>query len=1375
MVPMTHPILYQRPSLLGHTEKPDDYDADYIAFPKGKFDTIRQVIWAEPVSYIRMKGQFLEDIGRLKSLTQRLIGDICDEDITIFHQKIINDLRGEDETSSSLISFQDTRYYLHKIVDQTERFLELEAQNPGEADKFAFNKDGFCAYFVEFLSGINHCLNGSGSRIQSAFISLENSRDPQKELYKIRHGILEYGVKSFLAKEHANGQAEYCVGDEVHWHNALYNIACDRFGLEPMNDPRATLGDDTEIIGRLERILPSLMPEFEILHKFTEVFYQDLVFALKKRNKEDWLIQPVSGTELTSEIIDGIKEDFITPINLRFKTKDASKLDLWTIIKPCDDGSYEFSQSRERLQVWLIDHFLNSTPGANVFYIVDKKSYLESFWDLFTKIEDDPPLLCIGSKDNLYFWAFNSEAPLVEGAHCNLDWDNHQTLTLGHLKTVNFYSFPKEIRFNLLHHALNHSNKPGDFFEFFLNQTASRVWKKTVESYPQIKEMLLEKLIQIMNDEEVFVRELTTYLKSPDTGSPRVYASHFFNDVLSQASKLKKMGVIVCLARYDLCKNLTEFVEYQRLLFSTLMSDPEQFKTLCQYPLIDFNSNNEKGEMLLVNAAGNGQTECLKVLLKQKGINANLPDKSGWTPLMVAARYGHGDCVEVLLDHNVLSINAKNNDGYTALMLAARGGNERCARLLLQQPDIDILATNKDGKNVWSFVKAGNAAERHPWQTLPQILDAANNGDLASLTELLNFAGALIHVRNQQGLTPAMLAAKSGHVDCLKTILAKKAIDVNNTENSGKTALMLAAENGQTGCLKELLTQPGIDLNAQSNHGWTAIMFAATKGQTQCLKLLLKKNEIRANYPDKEGWTPLMAAARYGHGDCVQALLEHYVCARAINEKNRNGFTALMLAVIGGDERCTLLLLQQTHIYINLTNTNGANALMLAAENGRTECLMMLLKRKEINANLSDKNGWTPLMKAARHGHGDCVQVLLEHDASSINAQNNNGSTALMLAADEGDERCASLLLQQPDIDICTINKDGKNVWSYVESGDAARRHPWQTFPQILVAADNGDLALLTELLNFARALIHVRDGERSTLAMLAAKNGHVDCLEAILARKIIDVNRKDKKGNTALMLAAKNGQAQCLEKLLAQDEIEPNAHNNDGRTALTIAASEGQTKCLKVLLKKNGIHANLPDKANWTPLMAAARYGHEDCVEVLLEHDKSSLNAKNNDNYTALMVALRNGYERCALLLLRQTGIDINTASKGGITALMLATEKGQTEIIKGLLAKEGIKLNAQDNNLCSAVMYAAVNGQTECLKMLLEQPEIEASLLGMDDWTPLMAAATYGHGDCVEVLLKHNVSPINAQNKHGYTALMLAANHQHWGCLQLLADHNS
>ena len=482
------------------------------------------------------------------------------------------------------------------------------------------------------------------------------------------------------------------------------------------------------------------MPEFEILNKLTDVFHQDLVSALKKRNKQDWLTHPVSSSELTDEITDGIKEDFITPINLRFKTDNANKLDLWTIIKPCDNGSYEFSQSRERLQVWLIDNFLNHTPTANVFSITDKKNTLASLRVFLTK--DKAPLFYIGSKDNLYFWAFESEIHLKQGGSCNLDWDNHQTLTLGHLKTVDFYSFPKEIRDNLLHHALNNPNKPGDFFEFFFNKTAAKNWDKMVQSDPQIKAVMLEKLGQTMNDGEVFVRELIDHLNSLSTKShkDKEFASLSFNNLLCQVFKLKQINVITCLFKYGLCKDLSEAskLEYQAMLFSMLQSESgaTHFKTLCRHLLIDLNSKNDKGETLLIAAAKQGrteclkellaqediklnaqnnvgctalslaacygQTECLKMLLKKEGINANLPDFNDWTPLIVAASWGHEDCVQALLKHGVL-INAKTGRwGDTALSMAALNGEFGSVKLLLSCPGIDISGAARwirDGKN----------------------------------------------------------------------------------------------------------------------------------------------------------------------------------------------------------------------------------------------------------------------------------------------------------------------------------------------------------------------------------------------------------------------------------------------------------------------------------------------------------------------------------------------------------------------------------------------------------------------------------------------------------------------------------------------------
>ncbi|WBA83425.1 ankyrin repeat domain-containing protein [Endozoicomonas sp. GU-1] len=1233
------------------TENLDEKITDYVAFPNGDFRTLAEIKMDQPVSYIKMKTQFLTDIGKLKHLTQRLISNEFDDQIDTFHTKIAEDLKSDDKKPHSLISFKDTRYYLHKIITRTERFLELEAKNPDDADKLSLNRDSFCTLFHEILSGIDYCLGGNGTRLQSGFTSIENSRDPQKVLLQIRHGLLDYGIKLFLINERANDKDIFRLGNEVHTHSELYNLVCKQFGLEPLKDfgHNVNLNDKIEMINRLELILPSLMPEFDILNKLTDVFYQDLVSSLKKRNKEHWLTRPVFISELKDEIIDGIKEDFITPINLRFKTNNKNRLGLWTIIKSCSDGSYEFSESRERFQVWLIDNYLNHTPAANVLTMVGKKNKAHSSRFFSKKNRDNTPLFYIGSKDNLYFWVFKSETPLIQYANCNLEWNNHQTLTLSHLTTADFYSLPNEVRFNLFQFALNNSNKSSDFFEFFFNKIAAEKWDKMVESAPEIKEIMFEKFTKIMNDDKAVLRGLTDYLPHLPKESLKEYASNFFTDLLHRAFKLQQVGVIDFLLTHGLHNSSTRFIkaEFQKVLFSTLQSDSEKFKILCKHPVIDFNSKNEQGQTLLmiaakygkteqlklflakkgskVNvqdmngytalslAAANGQmecltllltrddiklnlesndgwtalklaakhgrTDCLKMLLKQQKINVDLRFKNSWTPLMAAARCGHGDCVKALLDHDASSINEQNREGYTALMLAVIKGDERCVSLLFQLSDSGINTTNTNDNTAW------------------------------------------VHLRNIFGVTLAMLAAKYGNIYCLKAILEKKIIDVDEVENNGKTALMLAAAFGQTECLELLLAQEGIDVNKQKNNLKTALIMAAKRGRTKCLKILLAHQKIDVNCRARHGVTALMLAAQLGHTQSLIALLKH------------------------------------KDIKVNARDIRGWTALMYAARNGKTDCLLALLKKQGIDANLPDINGWTPLMSAARNGHGDWVEALLVHDPSSINARNKDGATALMMAADGGDERCAMLLLKQPNIDINTTDKYGKTAWQCAQSNNVAECQPWQQFQRILDAVISGNLTSLTELLNFAGALIHVRNKQGLTLAMVAAKNGQIDCLKAILAMNVINVNERDKTGTTALMHAAEYGQTNCLEELLREEKIDPNAQSNTGWTALMHAARNGKTDCLLALLKKQGIDANLPDIDGWTPLMSAARYGHGDCVEALLVHDPSSINTQKNHGYTALMLAVFAGESGCIRCLLSHPDIKIDSK------VLDLAKQKNDSE----------------------------------------------------------------------------------------------------------------
>ena len=114
---------------------------------------------------------------------------------------------------------------------------------------------------------------------------------------------------------------------------------------------------------------------------------------------------------------------------------------------------------------------------------------------------------------------------------------------------------------------------------------------------------------------------------------------------------------------------------------------------------------------------------------------------------------------------------------------------------------------------------------------------AAREGKLSCVKELI-IAGANVNaVCECHGFGALHSAAWSGHVDCLREIIASLS-DVNITNRNGGTALRIAASRGHTECLKELIGA-GADINKEDKDGRTALMYAANQGCIECLKELI--------------------------------------------------------------------------------------------------------------------------------------------------------------------------------------------------------------------------------------------------------------------------------------------------------------------------------------------------------------------------------------------------------------------------------------------------------------------------------------------------------------------------------------------------------
>lgn len=124
----------------------------------------------------------------------------------------------------------------------------------------------------------------------------------------------------------------------------------------------------------------------------------------------------------------------------------------------------------------------------------------------------------------------------------------------------------------------------------------------------------------------------------------------------------------------------------------------------------------------------------------------------------------------------------------------------------------------------------------------------------------------------------------------------------------------------------------------------------------EAVKLLLDSG-ADANFKS-DNYTPLMLAAGNIHrdnDDIVEMLLEK---GARIDEKNWEGWTALMLAVRNGNKNCVKILLDN-RASIDLQKKDGYTALMVAIVNKNYYLIKLLL---DSNADTSIRSGdWTAL------------------------------------------------------------------------------------------------------------------------------------------------------------------------------------------------------------------------------------------------------------------------------------------------------------------------------------------------------------------------------------------------------------------------------
>lgn len=149
------------------------------------------------------------------------------------------------------------------------------------------------------------------------------------------------------------------------------------------------------------------------------------------------------------------------------------------------------------------------------------------------------------------------------------------------------------------------------------------------------------------------------------------------------------------------------------------------------------------------------------------------------------------------------------------------------------------------------------------------------NIDVANiLVESAETSDTLNSADHKDGVTPLFLAAREGHVEIVKALIAKGA-NVNVGEDEGWTSLHSACMNSHIAVVRELIAG-GANANvAEFERGITPLSLAVGNSDLQIVKELISNGGALADMPDKGGTTPLFRAVNKGRLNVVRELIKN--------------------------------------------------------------------------------------------------------------------------------------------------------------------------------------------------------------------------------------------------------------------------------------------------------------------------------------------------------------------------------------------------------------------------------------------------------------------------------------------------------------------
>lgn len=297
------------------------------------------------------------------------------------------------------------------------------------------------------------------------------------------------------------------------------------------------------------------------------------------------------------------------------------------------------------------------------------------------------------------------------------------------------------------------------------------------------------------------------------------------------------------------------------LLHSAAMSDSIE---CCVYildrSLDDINVMNKFGFTPIMRAVANGSFEVARILMNTDGIDLQERGNSNSSLLHLAVK--KDDVEMVKLFSPFFDVNVTNSSNQTPIFIAALMNAIHCLRFFLENPKID-LSIRDNNMSLTCFVMA----------VFSRSLECAK----------ILFDTNKFDVNDDKGQRTALsFAALNGDCEMMKFILSLEKVDVNKVDVNLLSPIFMAIDSANVECVKLLLQRPEIQLNNVNKLKETPLLYACSmldrngnqEEYIEIVKVLVNQPGIKLNCRDAFGRTPLLVATAYDSAEIVSFLLK---------------------------------------------------------------------------------------------------------------------------------------------------------------------------------------------------------------------------------------------------------------------------------------------------------------------------------------------------------------------------------------------------------------------------------------------------------------------------------------------------------------------